>query len=185
MGNSRLVFQGLQPHCSLRGWGWEWKLSQHFPAGALSPPGPRHHSGDGRAAAFLSQSILSFSPPPLLVTILSSAQRGGCGGGGLGSEETFATFLHSFSAPPQPPSTLKKICWMGARWGGGGRGSQRESGEVMIVLWKNDQSTHTYIPFRPKQSYLERSEKAWGGVGVGEKEKKQSLVRKLQAQIWM
>ena len=64
-----------------------------------------------------------------------------------------------------------------------GGGTQRESGEVMIVLWKNDQRTHT--PVRPKQSYPERGGKAWGGVGWGVwgKEKKDSLVRKLQAQI--
>ena len=45
----------------------------------------------------------------------------------------------------------------------------------MIVLWKNDQSTHTHTHFRPKQSYLKRGEEAWGGVGGwGEREEKVS-----------
>lgn len=38
------------------------------------------------------------------------------GAGGLGSEETFATFLHSFSTPhTNPPISLEKTLLKGAR----------------------------------------------------------------------
>ena len=153
-----------------QGIGGKWKLSQHLPTGALSPPRLRHHSGDGRAAALVPASILPMLSSASSVHYIIFCLEGWVGAGGLRSEETFATFLHSFSAPSTPIS-LEKTLLKGVRRGGAGRWTQRESGEVMIVLWKNDQRTHT--PICPKQSYSERGGKAWGGVaGLGEREER-------------
>lgn len=73
-------------------------------ASPLGPPSParlaRRRRGAGRAAALPLASVPSRSPPPLLFTILSSPSLRWVGAGSLEREETFATFLHSFSSTP-------------------------------------------------------------------------------------
>lgn len=95
---------------------------------------------------------------------------GGAGGGGrLRKRGDVCNFSSLFLSPPQltPRSALKKHCWKGrGTWGGGG--TRRGSGEVMIVVWKTDQSPPA--PNRDTQKEGERRGVGWGG-GLGGKRK--------------
>ena len=153
-----------------QGMGGKWKLSQHLPTGALSPPRLRHHSGDGRAAALVPASILPMLSSASSVHYIIFCLEGWVGAGGLGSEETFATFLHSFSAPSTPIS-LEKTLLKQVRRGGAGRGNTEG-------IWRGDDSplekwsenTHTHLP----QTKLSRKRgKGMGrGGGFGGKRRK-------------
>lgn len=142
---------------------------------SISRQGPSHLRDRG-ASVEMGGLLAPAHIHPVMLSSTSSfhyilfCSEGWVGVGGLGSEEMFATFLHSLSALSTPISLVKTLL-KGARWGGAGRGTQRESGELMIVHWKNDRRIHT--PLCPKQRYPERGGKVWGGVGGwGEREER-------------
>lgn len=97
----------------------ETKVVTASPLGSPSPPGlARRRSGAGRAAARAAARVrpVALSAWSSFHYIICSFSEGWAGAGGLGREETFATFLHSFSST-QPPHThhhhqsaLKKQC---------------------------------------------------------------------------
>ena len=131
MDCSCLVFQGLQPCCSLRGWGGN--ESCH----SISQQGPSHLPDRGttwrwegcctRACIHPAHALLR-----LFFSLYYLLLRGMGGAGGLGSGETFATFLHSFSAP-STPINLEKTLLKGVRRGGAGRGNTEG-------IWRGDDS---------------------------------------------
>lgn len=101
------VFWGLlTSRLSLR----ETKVVSASPSRAPSAPGlARRRRRAGRAAA----RPLASRPVRRSVRLLSSSPQelllGGAGGGGrLRREETFATFLHSFSSTPHSPVSLQE-----------------------------------------------------------------------------
>lgn len=142
MDYSCLVFQGLQPHCSLQGMG-EMRLSQHLPArpSHLQTEAPRWRWEGCCGPAHSHPVILSHSSFHYIIFCSE-----GVGGGGRLRKRRCLQLFFTLSLPSQPHQPCKNTV-EGARgwWGCVGRGgTQRESGELMIVHWKNDQkNTHT------------------------------------------
>ena len=88
--------------------------------------------GDGRAAALVPASILPMLSYASSFLYIIFCLEGWVGAGGLGSGETFATFLHSFSAP-STSINLEKTLLKGVRRGGAGRGNTEG-------IWRGDDS---------------------------------------------
>ena len=104
---------------------------------SISPQGPLTSQteaprGDGRAAALVPASILPMLSYASSFLYIIFCLEGWVGAGGLGSGETFATFLHSFSAP-STPINLEKTLLKGVRRGGAGRGNTEG-------IWRGDDS---------------------------------------------
>lgn len=82
-------------------------VSPRGPLASRTCEAPRRSREGGCAPARVRPVALSSSSS--FHYIIFSCSEGRVGAGGLGSEEKFATFLHSFS-PPHPRSALKKHC---------------------------------------------------------------------------
>lgn len=114
-----VLFFGAADLAAPSGGRGETKVVTASPRGAPSPPGPaRRRGGAGRAccAPARVRPVALSSASSSFHYIIFSCSEGRVGAGGLGSEETFATFLHSFSTPhTNPPISLEKTLLKGAR----------------------------------------------------------------------